>query len=702
MKKLKKAVILPLSTSIIISSLGFTSTAFADSKSVELHLTVGSTIADINGTTKNTVAPYISNSTTLVPLRIISEGFGAEVEWNSDDKSVTITDNGKVIKLTINSKTATVNGQALELAVAPEIKNDTTMVPIRFIAEALDTNVTWNSENKTITITNKTNEAETALNKIDNTKWNYNSEDKVYWQVGIQYCSTPVDLTYETLGIFVPAEYMNATDNGDGTFTCEINTTANVNGYTAETAPVVIPVETPGYASMKAPTDYVNGVSDYTNAGFIYVNAGCRGRNEGAPTGVTDLKAAVKYIRYNEGNIAGSTERIFTFGMSGGGAQSALMGATGDSELYTPYLNAIGAVEGYSDAVAGSMCWCPITNLDYANEAYEWNLGSSRSDLSEDMQKLSDSMAEEFAEYINKLGLKDENGNTLTLEKSDEGIYQNGSYYEYIKSVIEKSLNNFLKDTAFPYTTGGSKKDIGGMMGGMANGGNRGERQTGMGGLNEFEMADGINRNGTNNASEEKTYSTAQEYIDSLNKDVQWINYDETTNTATITSVEAFVQVCKNASKSIGAFDDLDATQGENTLFGYNDGTGAHFDSIMAELLKDTEYGQAYSEDLKKTDSVGSTVNTRINMYNPMYFIEDYYDGYKSANVAKYWRIRTGINQGDTALSTEVNLALALESYGAEVDFETVWGEGHTKAERTGDSTSNFIEWVNECLKSDR
>jgi hypothetical protein len=215
-------------------------------------------------------------------------------------------------------------------------------------------------------------------------------------------------------------------------------------------------------------------------------------------------------------------------------------------------------------------------------------------------------------------------------------------------------------------------------------------------------MADGINRNGTNNASEEKTYSTAQEYIDSLNKDVQWINYDETTNTATITSVEAFVQVCKNASKSIGAFDDLDATQGENTLFGYNDGTGAHFDSIMAELLKDTEYGQAYSEDLKKTDSVGSTVNTRINMYNPMYFIEDYYDGYKSANVAKYWRIRTGINQGDTALSTEVNLALALESYGAEVDFETVWGEGHTKAERTGDSTSNFIEWVNECLKSDR
>lgn len=38
-----------------------------------------------------------------------------------------------------------------------------------------------------------------------------------------------------------------------------------------------------------------------------------------------------------------------------------------------------------------------------------------------------------------------------------------------------------------------------------------------------------------------------------------------------------------------------------------------------------------------------------------------------------FWRIRTGINQGDTALNTEVNLALALENYGTDVDFETVW-----------------------------
>lgn len=67
--------------------------------------------------------------------------------------------------------------------------------------------------------------------------------------------------------------------------------------------------------------------------------------------------------------------------------------------------------------------------------------------------------------------------------------------------------------------------------------------------------------------------------------------------------------------------------------------------------------------------------------------------------VASHWRIRTGIHQGDTALTTEVNLALALESYGVEVDFETVWGQAHVQAERTGSSTENFIAWVIECCQ---
>ena len=47
-----------------------------------------------------------------------------------------------------------------------------------------------------------------------------------------------------------------------------------------------------------------------------------------------------------------------------------------------------------------------------------------------------------------------------------------------------------------------------------------------------------------------------------------------------------------------------------------------------------------------------------------------------------------------------MNLALAAKNYSSDtnVDFETVWGQGHTMAERSGDSTSNFITWVNECM----
>ena len=542
--------------------------------------------------------------------------------------------------------------------------------------------------------------AVTSLPQIDSTKWQYNSDDKIYWQTGISYCENPADENYETLGIFIPAAYMNAKDNGDGTFTCEINNQAAVQGYTADSAPIVIPVNTPGYSAMEAPTDYVTDSVSYTSAGFIYVAAGCRGRDAGAPAGVTDLKAAIRYIRYNDGVIPGDVDRVFSFGMSGGGAQSALLGATGDSEEYEPYLTAIGAVSGVSDAVTGSMCWCPITELDYADEAYEWNLGNTRTALTEQEQTLSNGMAEAFATYINELGLKDSSGNALTLTESESGVYQSGTYYEYLKEVVETSLNNFLEDTTFPYTVETKKGPRGG---GRDQGGQKSDGTPGQGD-HDFYAMDGVDRNlSTGGVTISGTYETAQDYIDALNADGTWVNYDSATNTAAITSIADFTNACKRASKGIGAFDALDESQAENTLFGYGDGTTSHFDATLAELLKDDEtYGAAFTEAMEKTDSEGKTVTERGNMYNPLYYLSSYYDGYQKSTVANYWRIRTGIAQSDTSLTTEVNLALALKNYGADVDFATIWGEGHTMAESTGDSTTNFIEWVNKCLKLKR
>ena len=539
--------------------------------------------------------------------------------------------------------------------------------------------------------------AVTSLPQIDATKWKYNSDGKVYWQTGISYCADPADEEYETLGIFVPATYMNAKDNGDGTFTCTINSQAAVKGYTADSAPIVIPVNTPGYSAMTAPTDYVADSASYTAAGFIYVAAGCRGRDAGAPAGVTDLKAAIRYIRYNDGVIPGDVDRVFSFGMSGGGAQSALLGATGDSEDYEPYLTAIGAVSGVSDAVTGSMCWCPITELDYADEAYEWNLGNTRTGLTEQEQTLSNGMAEAFAQYINDLGLKDSSGNVLTLTESEEGIYQSGTYYEYLKGVVETSLNNFLEDTTFPYTVETKKGRQGG---GRGQGGQKPDGTLGQGDPDFYAM-DGVDRNlSTGGVTLSGTYETAQDYIDALNADGTWINYDSAANTATITSIADFTNACKRASKGIGAFDALDESQAENTLFGYGDGTTSHFDATLADLLKNDEtYGAAFTEAMEKTDPEGKTVTERGNMYNPLYYLSGYYGGYQKSTVADYWRIRTGIAQSDTSLTTEVNLALALKNYGVDVDFATIWGEGHTMAESTGDSVTNFIEWVNKCLK---
>ena len=563
-------------------------------------------------------------------------------------------------------------------------------------------------------------EAVTNLPKVDQTAWQYNADDDVYYQIGISYCETPADTAYETLAIFVPGAYMTATDNGDGTYTCEIDPDAVVGAYTAETAPIVMPINTPGYSAMAALTSYASFTS-YTDEGFVYVHAGCRGRDAGAPAGVTDLKAAVRYLRYTDDVVPGNAERIFTFGMSGGGAQSALMGSTGDSALYDAYLEEIGAVTGVSDAVLGSMCWCPITNLDTADEAYEWMMGVTRNGLTEEEQQISDQLAEAFAAYINSAGIKDPEGTVLTLSESDDGIYQAGSYYDYMKTVIEESLNHFLEDTEFPYdassASGGRRGGFGGGMPGGFGGGQRPERGEGapdfgaeqkpdgemMSGEVSFEELDDITRNETTSGvSLSGTYETAQDYIDALNAEREWVHYDAATNTASITSIEDFVLACKSASKNLGAFDQLDGGQGENTLFGYGDGNGAHFDATLADILNEigSDYAADYAEDLAKQDSEGNTVDYRVNMYTPLYYLLESSEGYQESTVAKYWRIRTGIAQGDCAFSTEMNLALALENDERveSVDFETIWGAGHTQAERSGNSTDNFIAWVNACL----
>ena len=533
---------------------------------------------------------------------------------------------------------------------------------------------------------------------FDNAAWQYDEANDIYWQVGVVYVANPASLDYETLGIYVPGAYLEATANGDGTYTASVKSDAQVGQFTAATAPYALPVNTPGYNASQAPTWLADGIASYTQAGMIYLQPGIRGRDNttdsqgqevvgGAPWGVTDLKAAIRYVRYNKDLLPGDTDKIVSFGHSGGGAQSAVLGASGDSTLYNPYLEALGAAmkdkEGnpISDAPYGTMTWSPITSLDYADAAYEWNLGqfadSNTRAEGTFTQALSQDLAKEYANYINQLGLKHE-GQALTLAESSEGIYTQGSYATYLEGVVNQSLNNFLADTSFPYTSDGA----------------------GLGG-----------------STESVTYETAQAYIDRLNAEAQWVTYDAATNTAKISSLADFAKYVKTASKSVPAFDALDRSLAENAVFGVADTNELHFDQLVARLLKNnqakyenltdwtSQYVTDFESDLAKTDSLGKTIAERQDLYNPMFYLTSAYSGYQTSKPAPHWRIRSGLSQGDTALTVETNLALALENQanGAvkSVDFATVWGQGNTTAERTGHASANFIQWVQEIVAQD-
>ncbi|MEK5255735.1 N-acetylmuramoyl-L-alanine amidase [Paenibacillus sp. FSL F4-0125] len=90
------------------------------------------------------------NDTIMVPLRLISESLGYNVGWDQKSKTVTIEQQGKVIKLVVNQKTASVDDKTLTLTSAPILRSNTTLVPIRFISEQFGLNVSWDNVKKSV------------------------------------------------------------------------------------------------------------------------------------------------------------------------------------------------------------------------------------------------------------------------------------------------------------------------------------------------------------------------------------------------------------------------------------------------------------------------------------------------------------------------------------------------------------------------
>ncbi len=130
-------------------------TAANEQKEISISFRLGSEVLTINGNQVTVQKPVEINGTTLVPLRVISEAFGAQVDWNGADESVTLTYSDIVIQVWIGKKDCLVGDQQAVLLEAPILQNDTTMVPLRFISENFGADVGYDGATEQVTVVKK-------------------------------------------------------------------------------------------------------------------------------------------------------------------------------------------------------------------------------------------------------------------------------------------------------------------------------------------------------------------------------------------------------------------------------------------------------------------------------------------------------------------------------------------------------------------
>lgn len=273
----------------------------------------------------------------------------------------------------------------------------------------------------------------------------------------IVYVSNPVDLNFEIMNVYVPEAYFE---------------NASIGEYNAETAPIFFPNLIGGYMEAKPAAADKESVSLALSKGYVVASPGARGRTTQdenglytgkAPAAIVDLKAAVRYLRHNDKVMPGDADKIISNGTSAGGALSSLLGATGNNKDYEPYLKAIGAANERDDIFAVSS-YCPITNLDHADIAYEWLFNGVNTykwvgsgTLTPDQIQVSNELKALFPDYLNSLELKSyepHNANGIGLVKAPGQVKKgtaltldadgNGTFKDYVKSFVIQSAQKAL------------------------------------------------------------------------------------------------------------------------------------------------------------------------------------------------------------------------------------------------------------------
>lgn len=111
------------------------------------------TVITVNGSRLNLdVEPLKENNRLLVPFRAIGEALGIEVDWDQKKQQVIAKDGDKTVIFTVNSTKILVNGKTETISPAPKIVKERTLLPLRYFSETFGANVDWNEKNNTVTI----------------------------------------------------------------------------------------------------------------------------------------------------------------------------------------------------------------------------------------------------------------------------------------------------------------------------------------------------------------------------------------------------------------------------------------------------------------------------------------------------------------------------------------------------------------------
>jgi len=117
---------------------------------------IGKTTYSVAGVEKTMdVAPYVKNGRTYLPVRYVASALGvldSNILWDEATQKVTLLKGDKVVQLTIGSNAMIVNGVTITMDAAPEITSGRTMLPFRFIAQAMGSSVAWDEATQTVTL----------------------------------------------------------------------------------------------------------------------------------------------------------------------------------------------------------------------------------------------------------------------------------------------------------------------------------------------------------------------------------------------------------------------------------------------------------------------------------------------------------------------------------------------------------------------